>query len=239
MATGDVMKRLEAMTLLGMSGAGKTYFSQMLEEWGWAHYSCDFEIARLLGIEVQIDDLSALSRFIGQVGNPDLGGVPLDEFKRRQKLYYDAECQALQDVGDAIARNVGTSFVNDSTGSFCEITDEAIIQDVAERTLLVYIETDPADHGEIIDRAKSYPKPLYFPADRFDGWLDEYCAAQGVSVETLIPNDFSAWVFPKLFHSRLPKYERLAREYGVTIAANDLRGVTNVDSFLRLVDEQQ
>ncbi len=225
---------MRPVTLLGMSGAGKTHFSQRLEEWGWAHYSCDLEIAKMLGIPVSAGDLSKLSAFVGQVGDEALGGLALDEFKRRQQAYYEAECKALGRLGDVLAQAAGR-FVNDSTGSFCEIRDEDLIARVAEQTLLVYIETDEDSHAEVIERAKQYPKPLYFPPDDFDVWLAEYCAVNDVSVQQIEPNDFSAWVFPKLFESRLPKYERLARGYGMKVRAQDLHGVENEQEFLALI----
>ena len=223
----------KAVTLLGMSGAGKTHFSQRLAEWGWTHYSNDFEIAKRLGIEVSVDDLSALSTFIGQVGDETKGGSPLDEFKRRQKMYIDAEMDVLRDMGASIS---DAPFVNDSTGSFCEVPDEDLIAQVAEKTKLVYIETDEASHQDVIARAVQYPKPLYFPSDKFDEWLQQYCAVYMEEPAWLDPNDFSAWVFPKLFESRLPKYERLASEYGVKVAAKDLHACDNEAQFLELID---
>ena len=224
----------KAITLLGMSGAGKTHFSQMLAGWGWDHYSCDLEIAKRLDIDVSVDDLSALSAFIGQVGDTALGGLPLEEFKRRQRLYYDAECEALRGMGAQIG---DAPFVNDSTGSFCEIEDADLIRDVAVRTMLVYIETPEDARDEVIKRAQDYPKPLFFPPAQFDNWLDEYCEQKSVRVEKIVPDDFSAWVFPKLFMARLPKYERLAREYGVKISAEDLRGVESEQEFIHLIQE--
>jgi len=222
---------VKAVTLLGMSGAGKTHFSQRLAAWGWTHYSNDFEIAGALGIEVSVDDLSALSAFVGQVGDEAKGGLNLAEFKHRQKLYYDAECSVLGNIPYA---GVG-KFVNDSTGSFCEIDDDGLIGRVADKSLLVYIETNEATQKEVIARAVEYPKPLFFPPDRFDGWLDAYCVERGVRVNGIEPNDFSAWVFPKLFASRLPKYERLAARYGVKVSAADLHGCADEAAFLELI----
>ena len=221
----------KSVTLLGMSGAGKTHFSQRLAEWGWTHYSNDYEIAGSLGINVEVDDLSALSAFIGQVGDEAKGGLNLAEFVHRQKLYYGAECSVLENMPLEGAEK----FVNDSTGSFCEIEDEELIARVAEKTLLVYIETDEDSHKEVIARAVEYPKPLYFPPTKFDGWLDEYCDVQGIDVDAMDPNAFSAWVFPKLFASRLPKYERLAEQYGVKVSAKDLHGCADEEAFLELI----
>ena len=221
----------KAVTLLGMSGAGKTYFSQRLAEWGWVHYSNDYEIAGSLGIDVKVDDLSALSSFIGQVGDEAKGGLNAGEFIHRQKLYYGAECSVL----DNMPCEGAEKFVNDSTGSFCEIEDEGLIARVAQKTLLVYIETDEDSHKEVIKRAVEYPKPLYFPPEKFDGWLNEYCEAHAVEPDGLDPNDFSAWVFPKLFASRLPKYERLAEQYGVKVSAKDLHACEDEAAFLELI----
>lgn len=222
----------KVVTLLGMSGAGKTHFSQRLAEWGWTHYSNDYEIAKLLGIDVSVEDLSALSDFIGQLGNSKKGGLSLDDFKDRQKQYYDAECEVL----DAMAASIGdANFANDSTGSFCEVTDETLIARVAEQGVFVYIEADPANHEAIIARAQEYPKPLYFPQDKLDVWLDAFCEEQGKKPEALEPGDFSRWVFPKLFKSRLPKYERLAAQYGVTVQAKDLHACNSEAEFLELI----
>ena len=170
---------------------------------------------------------------MGQVGDEAKGGLPLDEFKRRQQMYIDAEMAALENMPN----NAG-KLVNDSTGSFCEIEDEDLIAQVASKSLLVYIETDEASHAEVIARAVEYPKPLYFPPVLFDQWLAEYCALKGVEVSSLEPNAFSAWVFPKLFASRLPKYERLAAEYGVKVQAKDLHAVGNEQEFLELIGER-
>lgn len=222
-----------AVTLLGMSGAGKTHFSQRMAEWGWTSYSNDFEIAQYLKIDVTVEDLSALSAFVGQVGDEAKGGLSLTEFKKRQKMYYDAECLVM-DTGAVPAID---KYVNDSTGSFCEIESEPLIAKVALNTHLVYIEIAEDDHDEIIKRAVEYPKPLYFPPVLFDGWLDEYCQQQGVTVESMDPNGFSAWVFPKLFKSRLPKYKKIADEYGRSVSAADLHACEDEAAFLELIGE--
>ena len=62
------------------------------------HYSCDVEIAGKMGINVETQDLSALSDYIGQVGGEAQGGLPLEEFKKRQKQYYEAECAVLSEL---------------------------------------------------------------------------------------------------------------------------------------------
>lgn len=230
----------KVISLIGMSGLGKTYLSTILADAGWCHYSCDVEIASMLDIPVTAADLSPLSRYIGQLGDEGQGGLPLTQFQQRQRQYYMAECQALSDLPAAILRARGDGkkhLVNDTSGSFCEIDDEEIIKTVARHSLIVYIKANKEEEREIVERAKQYPKPLYYPSDKLQGWVDEYMAeGNKKSVEEITPKDFARWVFPKLFRTRLPKYERIANEYGVTVASDALRDVKNAQEFLDVIE---
>ena len=230
----------KAITFIGMSGLGKTHTACMLARQGWEHYSCDEIIGRdylagELDAPVTKEDLSPLSRFVGKLGDPAKGGLPLVEFKRRQKLYYDAECESLRLVGRAIATS-HVDFVNDSTGSLCEITDTALIDQVGRETLFIYIRANDEDEAAILQRAIDYPKPMFFPASEFDFWLDEYMKDRKIGHSNEIdPDAFARWVFPVLFQARLPKYRRLAEKYGITIASEDIRGIESEKDFLDLV----
>lgn len=226
------------ITLLGMSGVGKTYLSCLMAKWGWFHYSCDYEIgARFLRSEldgdVSFENLSALSRYIGKLGNPDKGGLRLDEFKRRQKAYYDAEVASLNEVADLSEKH--QKFVNDSTGSLCEIEDEKLMERLGNSTLFVYIKANEEDERAVLQRAQDYPKPLFFPPSKFHEWLEEYLDDQDVN--DIEPDSFARWVFPKLFASRLPKYQKLADKYGVTVQSSDLRSVQNEEDFLKIINQ--
>ncbi len=120
------------ITLLGMSGVGKTHLSNMLRREDWFHYSGDYRIGtrylsepildnikaqamqvpflrtllRLDSIQIinniTVDNLHPVSSFLGKLGNPERGGLSLTEFKRRQALHHQAEVQAMLDVPDFI-----------------------------------------------------------------------------------------------------------------------------------------
>lgn len=122
------------ITLLGMSGVGKTYLSTLLRREDWFHYSGDYRIgtrylsepildnikaqamqvpflrALLRSDSIQIinnitvDNLQPVSSFLGKLGNPERGGLSLTEFKRRQSLHHAAEVQAMLDVPDFIRK---------------------------------------------------------------------------------------------------------------------------------------
>ena len=200
----------KVITLMGMSGVGKTYLSLMLDKQGWCHYSCDLEIGkRILGEEIEktlgepnkvtAADLSQLSRYVSRLGDIQKGALPYDEFKRRQKKYYDAECKSLGQLRQVVThatRNGFTHTVNDSTGSLCEIDDAQLMDFIDENSLIVYIKAS---------------------AEEFD------------------PDAFSRWVFPKLFENRLPKYQAIADKYGVTIPSEAFKGVATTDDFLKVI----
>ncbi len=246
----------KAITVTGMSGVGKTTLAGRLADWGWYNYSCDYRIGtdylgeemvrtlseqegRSLTNEITPGNLRMLSQFVGQLGGAAQGGLDLAEFKRRQKLYYDAECKAVSEVATVMAdakQDGFTHFINDSTGSLCEIEDEDLLAQMAAQTLLVYIKASPAENEAVLERARDYPKPLFFPPSRFGEWLDTYSEESGAgTVEEIVPDDFSRWVFPHLFESRLPKYQRLADLYGVTLSSDDLASAQSEEQFMDVV----
>lgn len=233
----------KAVTFTGMSGVGKTYLSAALETWGWSRMSCDYEIGRkdlarhLARPMASPEDIGVLSDFIGRPGDPAKGGLPFDEFRRRQKLYYEAECAAVLSAAQAAGRASG-SFVHDSTGSLCEITDEAILETLGRATLFVYLKAGAEEERAVLERAQTHPKPLFFPPGKLDEWVRAYLEESGeISPDTMDPDGFSRWVFPKLFAERLPKYQRLADVYGVTVESAALHGVEDEADFIARIAE--
>jgi len=77
--------------------------------------------------KIAVDDLGPVLSFVGKLGDPDRGGLSLQEFNRRQAMYRQAEIQAMQDVPAFLdkARHIyGYShFVNDVGGSLCELDE--------------------------------------------------------------------------------------------------------------------
>jgi hypothetical protein len=242
--------KYKVITLMGMSGVGKTHLSLLMDGQGWNHYSCDLEIGtRYLGHEIEQTlgeknavtacDLSQLSRYVGRLGDPAKGGLKLAEFKRRQIAYYQAECRSLQRLQQAVhfaTRNGFLNTINDSTGSLCEIDDNMLLDSIDENSLIVYIKANEEEEKAVLQRAQDYPKPMFFSPEKIDRWISQYSAENGgVHPDKFDPDDFSRWVFPKLFQNRLPKYQRIADRYGVTISSDALRGITNEKDFLNTI----
>lgn len=240
----------KVITLMGMSGVGKTYLSLMLSKQGWFHYSCDLEIGtKYLGQEIEetldepnrvkAEDLSQLSNYVSRLGAKQHGGLPYDEFKRRQQKYLAAECQSLRELQNVVKQAHAKGFqhvINDSTGSLCEIDDEVLLDSIDENSLIVYIKANAEQEQKVLKRAQEYPKPLFYSPERFEYWVEQYLAEKNLKdADEIVTDDFSRWVFPRLFENRLPKYQAIADKYGVTIPSEAFQDITTANEFLDIV----
>jgi hypothetical protein len=260
------------VTLLGMSGVGKTYLSTLLCGHHWFHYSGDYRIGTryldesILDLikqqamqvpflrdllrrdwiyirnNIKVDDLGPVLSFVGKLGDPEHGGVPLDEFSRRQAEYRDAEIAAMHDVPAFIRKAQEIygyqHFVNDVGGSLCELDEPAVIDLLIEHTLILYIQvTDREEEQKLITRAQSDPKPLYYRPAFLQEQLAVYLEENNLSYAAeMDPDEFTRWVFPRLFHSRIPRYEAIAKPYGYTVTSREVAEVRDEADFLELLE---
>jgi hypothetical protein len=260
------------VTLLGMSGVGKTYLSSLLCGHHWFHYSGDYRIGTryldesILDLikqqamqvpflrdllrrdwiyirnNIRVNDLGPVLSFVGKLGNPELGGVALEEFSRRQAEYRDAEIAAMRDVPEFIRKAQEIygyqHFVNDVGGSVCELEDPSVIELLIRHTLILYIQvTDKDEEQKLIARAQSDPKPLYYRPTFLKEQLAAYLGEYGLEyAEEMDPDDFTRWVFPRLFHSRIPRYEAIAGPHGYTVTSREVAQVRDEEDFLELLE---
>ena len=262
----------KAITLLGMSGVGKTRLACLLRKEHWFHYSGDYRIGtrylnesildnvkqkamevpllrKLLlsdsiniNNNISVDNLKAVSTFLGQLGDPEKGGLGLREFKRRQKLHRNAEIAAMKDVPEFIMRSHDVygydHFINDAGGSLCELDDESVLDTLAKHTLIIYIKATEQDEIELIRRAEHDPKPLYYPEEFLDEQLGIYLDEKNLKYAAMIePDDFVRWVFSRLFNKRIPRYQAIADEYGYTLSTNDISTINCEADFLALIEK--
>lgn len=261
----------KCVTLLGMSGVGKTYLSAILRRSDWFHYSGDYRIGtryldeHILDLvkahamrdpflrdllrsdwifirnNIKVNDLGPVLSFVGKLGNPELGGLPLAEFSRRQALYREAEIAAMLDVPVFIRKAQEiygyANLVNDVGGSLCELDEPRVIDLLAEHSLILYIRVPEADEIKLIQRAQADPKPLYYRPEFLRAAVKDYLEVRGLEyVAQIDPDDFTRWVFPRLFHSRVPRYEAIARPHGYTVSSEEVAQVRDERDFLLLLE---
>ena len=260
----------KAITLLGMSGVGKTTLAYKLPRNKWFHYSGDYRIGTkylaepildnikrqamqvdflrdllrndsiYIASNVTVHNLQPVASFLGKIGRQDLGGLAVDEFKKRQHLHRDAEIGAMRDVAEFIVKAQEIygydHFINDAGGSIVELDDEETERTLAENTLILYLKADDELERELVRRAVNDPKPLYYNEKFLDLKLAEYLSeAELESPDQIVPDEFVRWIFPALVAHRRPKYEALAARHGYTLNARLAEAITCEADFLELV----
>ncbi len=260
----------KSITLLAMSGAGKTTLANKLPKDKWFHYSGDYRIGTkylnepildnikrqamdvpflrnlLLSDSIYIcnnitvDNLAAVSYFLGKLGNSGQAGLSLAKFKYRQNLHLQAEIKAMLDVPQFIDKANDIygyrHFLNDAGGSVCELDSTEVLETLAKHSLLIYIKIPSTLEQTIIERAKTNPKPLYYRESFLEAHLEKFMSFKGYTdTEQISPDEFVTWVFPCLFKSRLPRYEAIAGKYGYILDADEVAKVTGETDFIQLI----
>ena len=260
----------KSVTLMGMSGVGKTVLANRLPATRWFIYSGDYRIGtqylrepildniKLRAMEVPflrnllrsdsiyiesnitVHNLRPISTFLGKLGDPERGGLPLQEFRRRQELHRDAEARAMRDVASFIEKAERIygymHFVNDAGGSICELGDTGALETLIDNTVILYLEASSEDEEKLVERARKEPKPMYYSPEFLQQSLPEFLKERNLDdIEKASPDDFTLWAFPRLIAHRRPLYAAVAREHGYTVPARAAQGVRSETDFVELV----
>ena len=264
-----------AVTVFGMSGVGKTRLASLLRKSHWFHYSVDYRIGtRHMGefivdnfkaeamkvpflrdllrsdsikIESNItfENLAPLSTYLGRPGDERKGGLPLDEYRRRQEQHRVAEISSLQEIGRFIERAhdlyAYDNFIADTGGSLIEVIDhddpaDPVVKALTDHTALLYIRGTEDDAEKLVSRFKRNPKPMYYQPPFLTRKWQEFKALNNVASDSDVdPDAFGAWGFEALLHDRLPRYQALADNFGYTVDAADLATVRDSADFIGLM----
>ena len=231
---------------------------------GWFHYSVDYRIgtrymgeriadnfkaeamkvpflAELLRTDsiyvasnITFNNLAPLSTYLGKPGDPAKGGLPFDEYLRRQEQHRAAEVAAMLDTAEFIGRAKHLygydHFVCDSSGSICEVVDpedaaDPVLTALSEHLLLIWIEGSEAHTEELIRRFDRDPKPMCYQRDFLEQAWAEYRAETGLAEDAVDPDAFVRWAFSRALAHRQPRYRAIAERWGVTVSAGDIAKV--------------
>tara|TARA_A100001011_G_scaffold390175_1_gene473069 strand:+ start:1406 stop:2263 length:858 start_codon:yes stop_codon:yes gene_type:complete len=263
------------ISLLGMSGLGKTRLSNMLQSsFNWFHYSVDYRIGTryldehivdnfkqeamknpflrdlLLSDSIYIssnlnfNNLSPLSTYLGKPGREDLGGINLELYITRQKQHREAEIQSVLDTYKFIQKSNNIygyqNFVCDTSGSICEVVNpddpnDPLLNHLYKDTLIVLIQSDEKHKNNLIKRFTANPKPIYYNEEFLQKKWDNFINETNITSENIDPNKFILYCFEALLEYRAPIYESIAKNWGITIKVEDISKVKNEKDFINLI----
>lgn len=209
---GNAASRGRVLSLVGMSGVGKSHWASRLETRGWVRLGCDDAIARELSslVELRADEepVHALGRWMGMPWTPG--------HRERERAYLELEARV---TSDALSRAVelshaGRDVVVDCTGSVVYLPRE--VRDELRRTTeVVHLRVPDARHAAMLARYLAEPKPVV--------WDGLFAAQEGES-ET----DALARLYPALLALREQRYAALAHrslDAGWLETGSEARGV--------------
>ncbi|MGR3637284.1 MAG: ATPase [Shimia sp.] len=196
-----------------------------------------------IGSNITFNNLAPLSTYLGKPGNPDLGGLPFDEYLLRQDQHRTAEIAALMDTKPFIDRAHDLygydHFVCDTGGSICEVVDpsdanDPVMTSLAKNTLMVWIKGSEAHTEELIRRFDRAPKPMCYQPEFLIAAWQEYLAETGSSEAKIDPDAFVRWTYARALAHRQPRYAAMSK-WGLTVSAEQIAEVTSTSDFVDLI----
>ena len=244
-----------------MSGVGKTHIARILNRnHDWLQYSVDYMIgSKYMKTSIEkrsterfkpstddkfsIQNLSALSNYLGNPGDQTDNGLPFSEYLRRQREHKRAETLAMVQISQFLKTNLNlakNNFVCDTSGSLCEIVNpqcknDKILSSIAKDTLIILIRETDSHIKELKERFKKAPKPMYYNENFLIKIWKEFCKEKEVDETSASPKEFSIYGFDKLIKHRGPIYKAIAQNWGIEIPASDLSKVKTEEDLSELV----
>jgi shikimate kinase len=179
------------LSLIGMSGSGKSQWSTELAELGYLRFCCDELIADKLALELIRSDGTAL----------DLGewmGFPYEpRYKEREYKYLACEIEVIGEILLYLCgNNPGEKVVVDTTGSVI-YTGKDMLEKLKSNSTVVHLETPPEVKERMLKVYLDQPRPVL--------WRDMFSKKPGETNEEAL-----ARCYPRLLFSRQRLYEQYA-----------------------------
>ncbi len=197
-----------------------------------------------IGSNITFGNLAPLSTYLGKPGDTARGGLPFEEYMRRQELHRRAEINALLDTPVFISRARDIygypHVICDTGGSICEVVEpddpgDPVLSTLAASTLMLWIEDTAAHRAELIRRFDLAPKPMYYHPDFLVPLWQEYLDANGVPAEAVDPDAFVRFAYARALDHRAPIYAAMAKNWGITVTAAEVEAVRDARDAIALV----
>src|SRR6267142_2083250 len=205
------------LALIGMSGAGKTFWTKKLAESGVPAISCDDRIEQNLAPRLAAGGFAGINGVAAWMGWPDS-----PTYGQRESDYLTEEIHTLDEVLTELEKHREKSLVLDTTGSLIYIGNNLLMR-LRRQMTIVHLAASPQEQQLLIERYLNDPKPVL--------WRGAFQAKPG---ET--PQDTVARCYPNLIAARRQSYAALAY---CTIEVAQLRELPHDPAaFLKLVESR-
>lgn len=202
------------IALIGMSGAGKTFWTKKLAQSGVPTISCDDRIEAKLAPRLEEGVYAGINGVAAWMGWPDSA-----TYAEREAEYLAAEIRTLDEVLQQLEKQPEKSLVLDTTGSVI-YTGNNLLMRLRRRMTVVYLAASAAEQQLLIERYLRDPKPVLWRG-----------AFQPKPKES--PRETVARCYPALIAARRQSYEALAH---CTLQVTALHDASlNAEAFLNMI----
>jgi dephospho-CoA kinase len=179
------------LALIGMSGAGKTFWARRLAESGWPSISCDDHIEQRLAPRLARGGYSGINGVAAWMGWPSSA-----TYTEREAEYLAAEIHTLDEILTNLERNREKELILDTTGSVIFAGNNLLMR-LRRQMTVVYLAASESEQQLLIERYLSDPKPVL--------WHGAFQPKRGEA-----PHETAARCYPALIAARRRSYEALA-----------------------------
>jgi len=203
------------LALIGMSGAGKTFWARRIAEAGVPAISCDDVIEKYLAPRLKAGGFAGINGVAAWMGWPDSA-----TYAEREAQYLAEEIAALDEILSGLEKGPYRSLVLDTTGSVI-YTGNHLLMRLRKLMKVVYLAASDAEQHLLIERYLGDPKPVL--------WRGAFVAKAGES-----PRETVARCYPNLIAARRQGYAALAH---ATLEVAELRALPQTaEAFLSKVN---
>jgi shikimate kinase len=205
------------LALVGMSGAGKTFWTKKLAARGYPAVSCDDRIEEKLAARLVSGEFTGIHDVAAWMGWPDSPA-----YAERESEYLTEEIHTLDEVLTDLEKQPERSLVLDTTGSVI-YTGNNLLMRLRRQMTIVYLAASAEEQQLLIRRYLSDPKPVLWRG-----------AFQPKTNET--PHETVARCYPALIAARRRSYEALAHS---TLQVASLRdGSMDAAALLKMIQNK-
>lgn len=203
------------LALIGMSGAGKTFWTRRIAETGVPVISCDDVIEEKLASRLKAGGYAGINGVAAWMGWPDS-----TTYAEREAQYLAEEIATLDEILSGLEKDLQRSLVMDTTGSVIYVGNHLLMR-LRRLMKVVYLAASEAEQQLLIERYLGDPKPVL--------WRGAFVPKSG---ET--PRETVARCYPNLIAARRQSYAALAH---ATLQVAELRELPrSADAFLAKVN---